>query len=173
MSRGRRALLILAGLQLVLVGLGAAHIRLTRLGPAGFLVDSYAVLTGAGANYGFFAPGIGSELGARFEVEQPDGAILVDSLESRGTREIALRAGNIVRAFGDEVEHKEVRRALAASWAGKILARHPGASAVTVRIENYDLPNMRDYARGARPHWSPFYTARFELAADPTTPEAE
>ena len=56
---------------------------------------------------------------------------------------------------------EDLQRGLAASWAGRMLARHPEATRVVVHLDAYQLPTMAEYKRGERPGWSPHYQAEF------------
>ena len=76
MNERRRTLwLTVAASHLCLVTLGASSVRLYDLGLPGRVLHEYGALSGANSGYGFFAPGITSQLGARFDVVGPHGAI--------------------------------------------------------------------------------------------------
>jgi len=150
--------------QVLLIALGAAHFDFFRWGRIGLPLGMWSAVTAASSRYGFFAPGVGSELKATFELIDSAGQVTTDTLAHGNARELELRIGNIVRTFGDRPEEARIRHALVASWAGKMFARHPGTDTVVVRIEGYDLPSMSAYASGLRPGWSPYYRASFRLA---------
>jgi hypothetical protein len=154
-----RAVALVAAAHLVLVALGALHVELSRGGPLGRALGEYAALTGADASYGFFAPGFDGELFATFEITEPGGRATTDVLETGASREADFRTRNIVGTFflGDEAW----RRALAASWAGKMMARHPDAESVMVNLASYDLPSMEEVRRGRPAGWATRYRARF------------
>lgn len=145
---------------LSLVALGAAQVDLERLGRVGQVLAAYGSLSGSTTGYSFFAPGVGSPMRAQFDVTGSDGRTVTETLAA-GDRESALRLGNIIEAARDRMEEKATRRALAASWAGHVLARHPFARSVKVRLEEYDLPTMTDSRRGASEGWVPIYSATF------------
>ena len=134
-------------------------------GPATGAIRWYAALTGADSAFGFFAPGVGTHLDANFEVAFADGRSELRRLESGLTREADLRVGTVVDAFWISAESERLRRSLAASWAGKIMARSPGATAVTVQLRSYYLPTMAEFRQGKTGAWEPYYRAKFAHAA--------
>jgi hypothetical protein len=150
-----------AVVHLVLVAFGAAHGRFEGLGWVGKPLGWYAALSGADSEYGFFAPGVGSQLRADFEITGADGRQVSEELIPNLDREVSLRVGNIIGIFWDEIDDEQSRRSIAASWAGTVLARHPGARQVKVVLRAYDLPSMAEYRSGERPQWTPFYQAVF------------
>ena len=175
MTKRRCCLLLgVAGAHLCLVALGASTLGLGELGALGSALDEYGALSGASSRYGFFAPGVTSQLGARFDIVDGAGVTTSASLETGASHEADLRVGNIIDQFGslgdDEEDAARLRRSLAASLAGKMFARHPEATAVVVRLETFTPVSMEAWRRGERPQWSPLYTAKF---VHHTTPEAE
>lgn len=162
--RARHRLLVAAAVfHLIVTLVGAAGKLPERGDPFSRTLQYYAAITGANNGYGFFAPGIGSQLRALFDVTEADGKVVTTGLQSGFSHEADLRVGNLIPRFWDADEDERLRRSLAASWAGKILARHPGARTVTVRLEQYDLPSMTEFASGKRGAWEPYYRARFVL----------
>ena len=165
--------LALAAGHLVLVTLGAGSVNLRELGLPGRALEEYGGLSGANSGYGFFAPGVGFQLGARFDVVDGDGVTTPASLATGTSHEADIRVGNIIDQFGtvededDEEAAARVRRALAASLAGKVFGRHPEAVAVVVRLETFTPVSMKDWRGGERPRWSPLYTAKFVHHAQP------
>ena len=151
----------------VLIPLALGHLGMVVLGACrANLVHSpvlgkYAALSGADSSYGFFAPGVGSQLRANFSVIDGSGKERQTALDEGGSHEVALRTASIVGLFWDEVKQESVRRAIAASWAGKLFSRNASAKEVVIRLDSYDLPSMKDYRRGVRPQWVPFYRAKF------------
>src|SRR5512140_19169 len=121
---GRVAAVCAAIGHLVLVALGASHVRFDGARWPARAVACYCALTGADNAYGFFAPGVTPIPWARFEVTTPAG-VRVDALETGINREADLRVRNVLGAFPEG--SPALRRSLAASWAGKVLSRHPGA----------------------------------------------
>jgi hypothetical protein len=160
MSR-RSTWAVLAAVHLCLVIWGATQFRLPPDNPLMRAFDIYGTLSGANTGYGFFAPEIGSELRARFEIEDSAGRTFTDTLQRGVNRETALRINNIIGTITERMEKPAERRRLAASWAGKMFARHPDARQVAVILESYDLPSLERYRAGDRTGWSPFYRAVF------------
>jgi hypothetical protein len=162
MSEKSRSLLLgLAASHLILVALSAARVDLGLLGPPGVLLDEYGLLSGAGSGYGFFATGAGSELRVRFDVIDGEDLKTTTSLETAASHEADLRIGGIISTFQWEDDEPALPRALAASLAGKIFARHPEAHKVAVRLESFKPVSMEDFRRGIRPQWTSVYTAKF------------
>lgn len=165
----------LAAGHLLLVGLGASYVDLTRLGPIGEALNLYGEATGSSHSYGFFAPGVGSQVRARFEVVDESGKNEMISLQSGASHEGDLRVGNIIDQFVhmlDEVEEQEnLRRSLAASLAGSVFGEYPKAREVVVHLDEFVPVSMADYRAGERAKWDEIYTARFRNDA-PTTAEA-
>jgi hypothetical protein len=178
MTKRRCCLLLgVAAAHLILVAVGASAVRLGGLGSLGSALDAYGALSGASSRYGFFAPGVGSQLGVRFDVIDGEGVTTSASLETGASHEADIRVGNIVDQFGslsdeDEDEAARLRRSLAASLAGKMFARYPEASAIVVRLETFTPVAMEAWRRGERPRWSPVYTAKFVHRTQPE-PESD
>lgn len=149
---------------LALVALGAAQIEVGDWGLVGRVLSAYGSLSGSTSGYSFFAPGVGSPMRASFDITESDGKTVTEDL-GIANREVALRVGNIVEAFRDQIDDEAARRSLAASWAGHVLARHPRARAVRVRLEEYDLPTMAGLRQGEETGWEPIYGATFRRSA--------
>lgn len=139
--------------------LGALHVDLQRAGRLGKGVAYYGALSGADSGYDFFAPSVGALPWARFQVTDARGRVIDDALESGSNPEADLRIRSLVSLFLTE-EDESMRRSLAASWAGKVLARYPGAESVVVRLEICDLPSMQEHHDGKRPAWNLLYEAK-------------
>ncbi|WP_437283695.1 hypothetical protein WME90_33585 [Sorangium sp. So ce375] len=139
--------------------LGALQVDLQKAGRLGSVVAYYSALSGADSGYNFFAPSVSALPWARFQVTDARGRVIPDVLESGANQEADLRVRSIVALFMIE-EDESLRRSLAASWAGKVLARYPGAASVTVRLEVCDLPSMQEYREGERPTWGLIYRAK-------------
>jgi hypothetical protein len=174
MNERRRTLWLAAAAgHLCLVTLGASTFSLRELGLPGRVLDEYGALSGANSGYGFFAPGVTSQLGARFDVIDAEGRTTSASLADGESHEADLRVGNIIDQFShidddeDEESADHVRRSLAASLAGKMFARHPEASAVVVRLELFTPVSMDAWRGGERPRWMPHYSAKFVHLARP------
>lgn len=171
-TTGRRRLLcILAALHLAIAG-GFALVdsisRYTGRLPIALALPLrlYGAITGGTAGYGFFSPDIAPEIRARFEVITTDGTRRPVSLTG-ANREADLRVGNLVNSQWDlrrTAESISNNRALAASCAGKILARYPEANRVDVQVEYYDLPSMDRFRGGATARWAPYYATSFTRA---------
>ena len=165
--------LALAAGHLGLVALGAGSVNLRDLGLPGRALEEYGALSGASSGYGFFAPGVGFQLGARFDIIDKGGVTTPDSLATGASHEADIRVGNIIDQFGrvddedDEEAAARVRRALAASLAGTLFGRHPDAAAVVVRLQSFTPVSMEAWRSGERPRWAPVYTAKFVHLAQP------
>ncbi|WP_437324308.1 hypothetical protein [Sorangium sp. So ce381] len=161
--QGRRRLARLAmaaaAAHLGIVVLGALQVDLHKAGRLGQAVAYYGALSGADSGYNFFAPSVSALPWARFQVTDARGRVISDVLESGANHEADLRVRSIVALFMTE-EDESLRRSLAASWAGKVLARHPGAASVIVRLDVCDLPSMQEYREGKRPTWGLIYQAK-------------
>ncbi|KYF59086.1 hypothetical protein BE08_39805 [Sorangium cellulosum] len=166
MSRRRAALLLAAAAaHVVVICLGALHVHIGDEGWARRAVKYYGLLSGADSGYSFFAPGVGSTLSASFQVNGPDGNIAADVLETGVSREADIRVRNIIGMFRLE-EDPRVRRSLVASWAGKVLARHPDADSVVVQLDTFELPSMAEYREGKTAGWKLDYRAKFMRRAE-------
>jgi hypothetical protein len=143
----------LAAVHLVLVVCGAAHFRLVPLQWGGIVQHTYGALSGSDSSFGFFAPGVASQLRATFTMTDDEGRTWTDVLEHGNNREARLRLGTVVSNFAEE----SMRRDVAASCAATMFGRHPTARQVVVRVEVYELPPMDAYRDGARPEWVPVY----------------
>ena len=152
-------MLALAAAHLVCVSLGALEVRLPDGGLAGRTIARYAALTGADSSYGFFAPFVGTQLRVIFEVTDRAGRKIEEPLQLGDNREISLRIANVVAMYWSQDD--ELRRALSASLAGKILATHPEAERVAVRLDVFEMPTMKAYREGDRPRWALHYRTRF------------
>lgn len=159
-TKKEKIALAFAVLHLGIVILAAAQIEMAAIPLIGRSLHYYGALSGAGNSYGFFAPGVGSSFRAEFDVEEHNHSH-TDHLERHHNRESDLRFGNLLGLLSRNVDDEKARRAIAASWAGKIFARYPEASAVTVRLEMHGVPVMKLYKEGIRASWEPFYRAKF------------
>ena len=160
-SRRRRLVALGATLHLVVVAYCGFKRHWLTWTPARRAVAVYAGYTGASTQYGFFAPNVGTQFHAIFDVVEADGRTSREELPTPGNHEAEIRVSNVVGLYGSAIDNEPLRRSLVASWVGDVLGRHPGARAVDVRIESYDLPSSHDYRDGARPKWAEIYRARF------------
>jgi hypothetical protein len=155
--RLRIARLIAAAAHLGLVGAGALQVLPRGQGWAARAVSEYAALSGAEGFYTFFAPGVDTQLRPMFDVTASSGEVITDTLKGTVNSEVDLRVANLIGLSWSE----DFRRALMASWAGAMFARHPGAARVEARVEFYELPSMEEYRAGQRPAWRLFQRATF------------
>jgi hypothetical protein len=147
-----------AAVHLLLVVCGAAGLSLLPDGTrAGKALRWYGAMSGSDNGYGFFAPGVASQLRARFTLSDGAGRSWGDTLEGEHNPEVTLRIGGIVGLFAEG----SLGPGLAASWAAKLFGRHPDARRLVVRVEAYDLPPMAEYRKGDSPRWQPIYEATF------------
>lgn len=154
--------------------LGAAHLIVVVCGaggclpersnaPLAHLLRSYARLSGADSEYGFFAPEVGAEQRARFLLQDEDGATWSDAIDQANSPEARLRLLNIVEhpfMSGAAQELPAWRQQLVKSWAAALFSRHPRAVSLTVVVEAYDVPTMAEYRAGQAPSWKLVYEAR-------------
>lgn len=123
------------------------------------LIAQVGALSGTDSSYGFFAPGVGTQLEAKFGLTSADGIRSTDVLTTGASHEADLRIGDMVAIFW--MDDRALQRSIAASWAGRMLARHPEAARAVVHLDAYNLPTMAEYHAGKRPDWSPYYEAEF------------
>lgn len=153
-------------LHLTAVALGASYLGYSWAGPLAPALDYYGALSGAGSSYGFFAPGISSQLRATFEVIDKAGHRRPVELTTGASAEADLRVGNIIDEFASDAEDPVVfQRSLSSSLAGTVFGRNPDAARVAVKLENYKPVSMVEYRAGARGRWEPLYQATFAVAA--------
>jgi hypothetical protein len=156
MTRRHALLTGVAAIHLVLVICGAVNYRPLsgdRL-PAQVLRFTQAV-TGSDSGYGFFAPDVGCDLRARFTLIDAAGRRWDQELDLGNTLEERVRIANVLSlAYEDDL-----RRDLAGSLAGTVLARNPTAEKVIVRIDVYDPPTMDDYSVREKLEWESLYMA--------------
>jgi hypothetical protein len=143
-----------------LTTVAAAHLILVICGAAGFLSEEralgwYGEVSGAGNEYGFFAPGVGASYQATFTMTDEDGRTWTDDLDRGDTHEVMLRYNNGFSALDG------LGSDLAASWAATMFGRHPQAQQVTVQFQEYDPPSMEEYRAGNRAEWKTFYQGTF------------
>ncbi|HEY8272233.1 MAG TPA: hypothetical protein VIG33_15185 [Pseudobdellovibrionaceae bacterium] len=155
---------IVAGLcHLTLVTLGAADIGFSNQHWWGRVINYYGEISGSTFGYGFFAPGVSSQIRAVFDVVESDSRQTTRLLKDDGNREIDLRIGDIIEQFiGEERKDPlEFQRALSASLSGAVFIEHPSAKSVTIRLEKFDPISMEEFRKGLRPSWVSLYSAKF------------
>jgi hypothetical protein len=149
----------LAGLHLILVVCGAAGWQVlspkTEAGHALRLIRTY---TGSDSSYAFFAPGVSSQMRARFILIDQNGKEWTDELDSTMGREGKLRAGS---GLSMAAEFPDLMRVFGKSWAATMLGRHPTATKVIALVDIYELPPMVAYTEGYRPEWVQIYREEF------------
>lgn len=150
----------LAALHLGLVICGAAHSNVlppeTAPGHALRVARAYS---GSDASFSFFAPGVSSQLRARFVLIDAAGGEWHDTLDSAMTREAKLRVSSGVSLLGD---FPGLMKVFGPSWSATMFGRHPGAAKVVVALEQHQLPTMEQYRQGQRPEWKTVYVEVFE-----------
>lgn len=146
---------------LALVVAGAAHLTQRVHGSIGRGLRFYDALSGAGDSYSFFAPTVGPQLRARFVVSTPGGARSEETLETGKSREVGLRLGNLAGTIYIVARRDDLRRAFLGALAASRFAAHPDANRVQVSIEDWVMPTMLEYRRGARPWWQTLHEATF------------
>ena len=147
---------------LLLLGAFGCHLALVVAGAAHFTpFRFYGELTGAGDSYGFFAPTVGAQLQARFTLFGPEGERTEETLETGKSREVGLRLGNLAGTVYIAAKRPDLRRAFLGALAASRFGEHPRASSVQVSIEEWLMPTMAEYRRGARPRWLSLYDATF------------
>jgi hypothetical protein len=150
----------------------AIHLMIVILGASGFLphrnhgtwvpsLHWYAMMSGANAQYGFYAPSVGNYSRTRFELHDESGRTWSDNFETAKLSEARLRLGgaDFPLMNGEAQKSRELRERMVKSWAAAMFARHPNAVALTVFVESYDVPSMADYRAGMRPNWNLIYQA--------------
>jgi hypothetical protein len=153
--------------QLVLVFCGAASIDVSRLGSLGTILNYYGEVSGSGSGYGFFSPGVESQIGAEFDIVGSNGQVKTTTIRNGLNQEADLRLGNIIDQFGTEQDDpKAFQRSLSASLAGYMFGKNPDAREVVVRLQEYYPPSMADYRAGKRAKWAPVYSATFKRRRD-------
>jgi len=161
MSPRFRWLLALAVAHLLVVGYLASNLQLIKNGAARAILYTYGSYSGANMKYGFFAPSIGTQYRAFFDVLDSQEHRFTDTLGNGDSGEAQIRLSNVIALFASSNGDSKVQRALAASWAGKIFGRHPDAQEVWIRVEGYRLPSSKAFRHSERPGWVEIYRARF------------
>src|SRR5438132_803422 len=97
--RRDRVFVLLITMHLGMVIVGAANVNLNAWGPLGHAIYVYGSVTGALFRYAFFAPGVGSDVRAEFDVFGADGKKTTEPLILGLNREAALRVNDVVEQF--------------------------------------------------------------------------
>lgn len=159
MTWSHACLSLLAAGHLSLVICGATHHGFDAdKGPLPAAMSTYSAVSGANSGYGFFAPGVGAERRLTCVFTDKAGHTWTRMLDMRSQgQEVNVRALPLLLMFSQE----ELRDAMAASVAAKMLGEHPEAEQVLIRIEMHFVPTMDEYRAGARPEWVVGYEATF------------
>lgn len=152
--------------QFVFVFFGAAQIPLAlpilHMPYLEIPLSFYSEMSGASHGYGFFSPGVYSQIRSVIDIYDNDGRKTTKSIDAGLNREAELRLNDIVEQFINEFEDPvQFQRSLAASLAGSIFAKHESAKKVDVRIEQYTPPSRIAYLHGHRSLWEQVYSAKF------------
>lgn len=155
-------------IQFAMVIFGAAQSQLNRYLPILNLpeveipLSFWSELSGASHGYGFFSPGVYSQIRGVIDIYDRDGNLSSQPIHAGLNREAELRLNDIVEQFINDFEDPmQFQRSLAASFAGLTFAKNPEASKVGVRIEQYTPPSRIAYLNGHRADWELAYSAKF------------
>ena len=158
----------LSAVHLAIVVWGATgYLPRQREGPWGSSLHSYAMMSGADAQYGFYAPNVGTYWRTRFDLRDEPGRTWSDSFDTARSREARLRLEGADLPFmnGDAEKSPELRHHVEKSMAAAMFNRHPSAVSVTVFVEVFDVPSMADCRAGKRPRWNLIYEANVQRNA--------
>jgi hypothetical protein len=100
-------------------------------------------------------------LRARFTLSTPQGERSEETLEKGKSREVGLRLGNLAGTVYIVARRTDLRRAFLGALAANRFGAHPEANLVRVSIEDWVMPTMAEYKRGARPRWYSLHDATF------------
>lgn len=125
---------------------------------------TYRNAIGLFRDYSFFAPKVAADTRAGFLLERDGEAPQFLPMTDPG-READRRLTCIM---GAAMGAKEARGVIARSWAAWALGQYPDVSKVTVVAQTFELPTMRDYAKGDRPAWKTIFAADFARETEAT-----
>jgi hypothetical protein len=147
-------------LHLLLVLLGALEALPLPRRPESPLhwLAAYTEYTGAGNDYSFFSPAVGSQVRARLLRSDASGRTQEIHLTTPN-REVNFRIGCMLLA---SMKLEEMRAPMARSWASLVLGADTDAAKVEVVVETYHVPSMDDYRAGQRGGWQEIYRGEFE-----------
>jgi hypothetical protein len=170
--------LLIAVAHLSLAAAGAADLKFPERW--GHWLNYYSDASGCSTGFGFFSPGVASQLRAVFAITDAKKHQQIVNMGSSNNRESQIRFGNIVDQFeSDEIENHaenravkssendsgnqqmEFQRDLAASLSAEVFTNHPNAKSVTIHLEMFKPVSMENYRLGLRPKWEPLYSAEF------------
>jgi hypothetical protein len=147
----RLALLSVAGAHLALVAASALGFHVHGDGWVKRAIAEYGALSGADSFYSFFAPSVDTQLRPTFEITNNHGAVTGDVLMKPANTEVDIRIANLVGLF--YWEDADLRSTLLHAWSCVVLARHPEAEQIVIRVEACDVPSMQAYRQGKKPEW--------------------
>ena len=159
--------------QFIFVIFGAAqippHLPILNLPYLEIPLSFYSEMSGASHGYGFFSPGVYSQIRSVIDVYDSDGKKTTQSIDAGLNREAELRLNDIVEQFINEFEDPvQFQRSLAGSLAGSVFAKNSSAEKVNVRIEQFTPPSRVAYLHGHRAEWEQVYSAKFIHRSAPT-----
>jgi hypothetical protein len=152
------ALWVVLHLLLVLLGALEALPLPRRPGSPLHGLAAYTEYTGAGNDYSFFSPAVGSQVRVRLLRAGPGGAMQEIHLAT-ASREVNFRIGCMLLA---SMKVDEIRGAMARSWASLVMGAAGAGSRVEVVVETYRVPSMDEYRAGQRGSWQEIYRSEFE-----------
>ena len=165
MSARNSAWLLAAAGHFGVVICGAAYQFPDRdAGAAAQMLRCYGELSGARSTFGFFASPVGAPHRARFLLMDENGNVCWDSFDKSRHAEARLRLTGIVDSafMTGAADEPAWRQRLVASWAATMFSRHPEAVSLSLVVEAWCVPGMREFRNGSRPDWQEVYRAEFE-----------
>lgn len=153
----------LAFVHLTMVTLSAFSINFPLPPGVSEVLNYYGEMSGAAGGYGFFAPGVQSQIRAVFDItDSQNRTVTMPSLTGE-VREVDLRMGDIIEQFFNEhIDNpKKYQRVLSASLCGAMFGKHPDAQSVRIRLEQLTPPSMAEYRNGGTSTWKKIYSAKF------------
>jgi len=124
-------------------------------------VSVYSYVSGAGYHYGFFAPGVFSQLKIDYRCLKDSKEIKKGELGSSNI-EVTFRVHNIIEHFWETDKEIKEKRSMAASFASKVFQYCPEATQAEVSVSAHVLPSMAETRKGAKPYWENYYKGTFE-----------
>ncbi|WP_434380614.1 hypothetical protein [Melittangium boletus] len=162
----------LAAVHLLLVLVGAAHVRLfPATSTPHQLHMAYGAWTGATSGYAFFAPGISQAHRISVDLTLPSGEVVHEPFRFSNDS-LDIRAYSMALRFSAWNRKADYQDNLARAWAATMFGRHPEARQATVRVEKMELPSMEAYRAGERPSWTELYRADLALRPTPSSARA-
>jgi len=155
--------LTFAFVHLLLVSLSAFSINFPLPPGVGEVLTYYGEISGAAGGYGFFAPGVHSQVQAVFDITDSQNHTVTVPILNGKVREVDLRVGDIIEQFYNEhVDNpKKYQRVLSASLCGAMFGLYPEAHSVRIRLEQLVPPSMEEYRNGVTRSWQKIYSAKF------------